>query len=158
MIERPKSIAALDEAEASAFVKRNRRAVLATLMRNGRPQLSTVSYYVDDGRLIKITAMRSRAKIKNILRDDRVSLQCFSEPNPVAYKTTAPVDWLSYVVVEGSAGITDGDGLPAKLRELYKAVVGKHPDWDEYDRTMRESDNVIIVIRPERYYGLILTS
>ncbi len=158
MIERPSTIAALDEDQASAFVQRNRRGVLATVMRNGRPQLSTVSYYVDNGGLIKISVMRSRAKVKNVLRETRVSLQCLSEADPVAHESTALVDWLSYVVVEGDADIIDDDRSPAELRDLYRAVRGEHPDWDEYDRTMREQGNVIMVVRPERYYGLILTS
>src|SRR5690348_16102253 len=87
--DRPERIPPLDYDEARAFVKRNQRGVLATIKRDGRSQLSTMGYYVDDQGLIKISCMRTRAKIKNILRDGRVSLQCLTDIDPAAPRRQA---------------------------------------------------------------------
>ena len=74
------------EAEARAWVGRHSRAVLATIKRDGRPQLSHVVYTLDDG-LVKISATRDRAKTKNLQRDPRASLSVVAE------------NWGEYLVV-----------------------------------------------------------
>ena len=62
------------EAEARAWVGRHNRAVLATIKRDGRPQLSHIVYTLDDDGLIKISVTRDRAKTKNLKRDPRATL------------------------------------------------------------------------------------
>jgi preprotein translocase subunit Sss1 len=51
---------------------------------------------------------------------------------------------------------TDPEELRVKLREVFM-VCGdhEHPDWEEYDRAMVQQDAVIVVVQPDRVYGLI---
>ena len=51
---------------------------------------------------------------------------------------------------------TEAEQLRRMLREVYRACGDKdHPDWEEYDRAMRAQDAVIVLVRPQRVYGLV---
>ena len=64
-------------------------------------------------------------------------------------------------VVEGAATLTDyrntdAEEMRVKLRAAFMACGDKeHPDWEEYDRAMVAQDAVIVVVQPERVYGLL---
>ena len=110
--------------QALAFVRRHHRGVLATLKRDGRPQLSNVAYLLDDDGLVKISVTRDRAKVHNVRRDPHIALTALGD------------DWYEYVVVEGTAHLIEDDPLPL-LRRLYRAVAGnEHPDWPQFDQAM----------------------
>ena len=133
----------MTEDEARAFVARFHQGVLATIKRDGRPQLSNISYALDerDG-LIKISTGRARAKVKNARRDPRVSMSVQGE------------NWHQYLVVEGKAELYEDDPIPA-LRELYQMIRGApHPNWAEFDEAMRAQQRLIFAIRIERMYPL----
>ncbi|WP_420110800.1 PPOX class F420-dependent oxidoreductase [Pseudactinotalea sp.] len=120
---------------------------LATLKRDGRPQLSDVTYVLDrEARTIRISITDSRAKTKNIRRDPRVSLH------------VRPQGW-GYAVVEGTGRLsevtrrTDDDAAEA-LVSLYRDARGEdHPDWDEYREAMVEQGRLVLTIDVERVYG-----
>ena len=132
----------MTESEARAFVGRHHRGVLATLKRDGRPQLSNVVYALDDDGRIKVSTTRTRAKARNLRRDPRVSLAVQGDT------------WQEYLVVEGTAEVLDGDVL-ADLRRVYEKVQGQpHPNWAEFDAAMRRDGRVLIAITIERYYPL----
>ena len=132
----------MNEAEARAFVERQHRGVLATLKRDGRPQLSNVVYALDDDGRIKVSTTRTRAKARNLRRDPRASLAVQGDT------------WQEYLVVEGTAEVLDGDVL-ADLRRVYEKVQGKpHPNWDEFDAAMRRDGRVLLAITIQRYYPL----
>jgi PPOX class probable F420-dependent enzyme len=132
----------LTEDEARAFVGRHTRAVLATIKRDGRPQLSHVVYTLDDDGLIKISATRDRAKTRNLLRDPRATLSIIAEA------------WSEYLVVEGTCTVVEQDVLP-ELRRVYERVSGKpHPNWDEFDAAMVRDGRVVLAITIERMYPL----
>ena len=59
----------MTDAEARAFVGRHHRGVLATLKRDGRPQLSNVVYALDEDGRIKVSTTRTRAKARNLRRE-----------------------------------------------------------------------------------------
>ena len=65
--------------EALQFVRQNTKAVLATIRRDGRPQLSHVSYTLDDGGAIKISVTADRAKTRNLQRDPRATLSIVAD-------------------------------------------------------------------------------
>src|SRR3954451_7697365 len=57
-----------------------RRGVLATLKRDGRPQLSVVSFHADAGTgLVRISTRDPLAKTRNLRRAPRVSLQAATD-------------------------------------------------------------------------------
>ena len=132
----------MTEAEARAFVGRHHRGVLATLKRDGRPQLSNVVYALDDDGRIKVSTTRTRAKARNVQRDPRVSLAVQGDT------------WQEYLVVEGTAEVLDGDVI-ADLRRIYQKIAGQpHPDWAEFDAAMRQEGRVLLAITIERLYPL----
>jgi PPOX class probable F420-dependent enzyme len=59
--------------EAKEFLKGTHFAKLATVMKDGRPQLTPIWYMLEEGKLYVNTAT-TRVKYKNIIRDPRV---CF---------------------------------------------------------------------------------
>lgn len=132
----------MNRQEAMEYIAANNRGVMATIKRDGRPQLSHIVYTLDDDGLIKISVTEDRAKTKNARRDPRVSLNVVGE------------NWYQYVVVEGTAGFIDEDPLPA-LRHVYERVAGgPHPDWDEFDQAMIDERRVIMTISIDRLYPL----
>jgi PPOX class probable F420-dependent enzyme len=133
----------MNDAEARAYLAANTRGVLATLRRNGRPQLSNVLYVVDDDGKIRISSTRDRAKVPNIRRDPRASLAVIGD------------NFWQYVVAEGHGSIEEGPTLAADLRRVYvKARGEQHPDWNEFDAAMIAEKRVLIAIAIERLYPL----
>lgn len=132
----------MNEAQAREFVARCRNAVLATIKRDGMPQLSNIVYALDDDGLIKISVTRDRAKTRNAQRDPRVSLAIQGD------------NWGEYLVVEGTCEIHADDPL-AELRHVYERVTGQpHPNWDEFDAAMVRDGRVVMAIRIDRMYPL----
>ena len=129
--------------QARDFIATSTRGVLATIKRDGRPQLSNVSYTLDEDGRIKISVTRDRAKTRNLLRDPRASLLVLGE------------DWHQYVVVEASAEVEDGPDTLAELRRIYERITGKpHPNWVEFDEAMVRDGRVILALTIERLYPL----
>ena len=133
----------MNEHEAREFVAEVKRGVLATIKRDGRPQLSNVSYLLDDDGRIKISVTRDRAKTRNLLRDPRASLLVLGQ------------DWYRYVVVEATTEVQGGPGVAAELRRVYERITGQpHPDWAEFDQAMVREGRVILALTIERLYPL----
>ena len=122
------------------------QGVLTTLKRDGRPQLSNVSYTFADG-VVRVSVTAGRAKTKNLLRDPRAS-----------FYVCAP-DFRSYVVAEGTASLTPvatapDDATVDELVAVYRAVAGEHPDWDEYRAAMVAERRLVVRIPVDRVYGM----
>jgi PPOX class probable F420-dependent enzyme len=121
--------------------------VLATLKRDGRPQLSTINYHFDEGRgLVRISITSDRAKARNLARDPRASLHVGS-----------PDGW-SWAVAEGTAELSavaadPGDAAVEELVAVYRDISGEHPDWDEYRRVMVEDGRLVVRLHVEHLYG-----
>jgi PPOX class probable F420-dependent enzyme len=124
-----------------------RTGALATLKRDGRPQLSNVSFsYHPPSRTVRISTTADRAKTANLRRDPRASL----------YVTTP--DMGAYAVAEGAAELTPvaadpHDAVVEELVEVYRLIQGEHPDWDEYRAAMVADRRLVVRLRVERVYG-----
>lgn len=131
-----------------AMISGNSLGVLATIKRDGRPQLSNVSYYFD-ARLgaVQVSITEPRAKTRNLRRDPRASLLVSSD------------DGWAYAVAEGTAELTppaasvDDDTVEA-LITLYRNIAGEHPDWDEYRQAMVTDRRVLLTIKISHVYGM----
>ena len=129
------------------FVARNRWGVLATIKRDGRPQLSNVGYAYDAGTgLIRVSVTADRAKTRNLQADPRVTLH------------VASPDFWTWVAVEGTAELTPvaADPHDATVDELvtyYRGINGEHEDWDEYRAAMVADRRLVVRFRPEHAYG-----
>jgi len=137
----------MDTAAALAYVSERSQGVLATLKRDGRPQLSNIMYGVGDDGIVRISITADRAKARNIARDPRVSLHVTS------------ADFFSYVVLEGEAGMSPvaaaaGDATVDELVALYRTMAGEHPDWDEFRRAMVDDRRLVVRLRPDHAYGM----
>ncbi|MFI0898109.1 PPOX class F420-dependent oxidoreductase [Streptomyces sp. NPDC020983] len=130
------------------LLRTQRTGVLVTLKRSGRPQLSNVSFTYDEAtRLIRVSATDDRAKTRNLRREPRAS-----------FYVTSP-DHLAYLVVEGDAVVTPvaadpHDATVDELVEVYRAIAGEHPDWDEYRAAMVADGRLVISLRADHVYGL----
>ena len=130
-----------------AFVAGQHAGVLATLKRDGRPQLSNLFYaWDDDLRLARISVTADRAKTRNLQADPRITLHVASR------------DFWTWVAVEGTAELTPvaADPHDATVEELityYRGVSGEHPAGDGYGAAMVGDRRLVVRFRPEHAYG-----
>lgn len=135
--------------EAVPFLQTNHRGVITTYQRNGGLQSSIVVCGAYEGNGAFVSVRGSSAKVRNLRGNPHCSMLAVSS------------DWRGYVVVEGpttlkNAGNTDAEELRALLREVFRACGDKdHPDWEEYDQAMVKQDAVVVLVRPDRVYGLL---
>ena len=119
-------------------------AALITIRRDGRPQISNVSYHYDAARkLIRVSITDGRAKTRNLRRDPRASMYL-----------TSPDGW-QYVVIEGMVELSpvagsSHDATVDELVDLYRAVRGEHPDWDEYRAAMVNDRRLVLRLSIDR--------
>jgi PPOX class probable F420-dependent enzyme len=142
------STASIGDAALIKILADGRLGVLATIKRDGRPQLSNVTYHYDtESETIRVSITEPRAKTKNLRRDPRASLHVNLS------------DGWSFVVAEGDAELTDfakdpHDETVEGLIGLYRAAAGEHPDWDEYRAAMVADKRVLLSVHVDRVYGL----
>ena len=123
----------MDIDEALAYVRTNHHAVLATLKKDGAPQLSPVTAGVDaEGRVV-ISTRQAAYKARHVRRDPRVWLCVF----PDGF-------YGRWAQLEGTAEILE---LPAAMDGLigyYRDISGEHPDWDDYRAAMEREQRVLL--------------
>jgi PPOX class probable F420-dependent enzyme len=131
-----------------AVISGNSLGVLATIKRDGRPQLSNVSYHFDSrGNAIEVSITEPRAKTRNLRRDPRASILVSAD------------DGWSYAVAEGTAELSPpaadphDDTVEALIR-LYRDIAGDHPDWDDYRRAMVTDRRVMMRLPISHVYGM----
>jgi PPOX class probable F420-dependent enzyme len=130
-----------------SFVASRQTGVLATLKRDGRPQVSNLFYTWDDGqRLARIQVSACHAKTHNLRADRRATLH-----------VTSPDFW-TWVAVEGTAELSPvaADPHDATVEELvgyYRALRGEHRDWDAFRAAMIAHRRLVVRLRPEHTYG-----
>jgi PPOX class probable F420-dependent enzyme len=129
------------------FLAENHWGVLATIKRDGRPQLSNVGYAYDpEAGVVRVSVTADRAKTRNLAADPRVTLHVASK------------DFWTWIAVEGTAELTPvaADPHDATVEELityYRGVSGEHPDWDAYRAAMVSDRRLVVKFRPEHVYG-----
>ncbi|GAA1119227.1 PPOX class F420-dependent oxidoreductase [Kribbella jejuensis] len=120
--------------------------VLVTIKRDGRPQLSNVTY-VYDGNRIRVSLTDDRAKTRNLRRDPRASLYVDGPGGR------------SYVVLEGKAELSPvaadpHDVVVEDLVDYYRTASGEHPDWDEYRAVMVQDKRLVLSMTVDHAYGM----
>lgn len=127
----------------------NNMATLATVKRDGRPQLSNINYHFDPATmLVRISVVDGRAKVANLRRDPRASLLINGDGG-----------W-TYGVLEGEAEFSEvtravDDAAAEELVDVFRDVAGKeHPDWDEYRQAMVDDGRRVLRIRVTHAYGM----
>ena len=128
--------ATLTEAQ-KAFLHERPHAIVATIMPDGRPQL-TPNWYLWDGERLWVSTLGWTVKVKNAKRDPRVTV-CIDGPS----RRT------NYVQVFGTAEVVEGDVRERTLDLIRKyepieADAQKH--WEDI-----KDGRVLIVVTPERF-------
>jgi PPOX class probable F420-dependent enzyme len=126
----------LTEDTLQRFLDGRQNAVVATIRRDGPPQLSTV-WYRWTGEVFHISTQRHLQKLVNLRRDPRVTL-CIDDP---AIFTS--------VVVEGRAEVVDGD-----IWEATEAIAERYLDQPRAERLLariRTQPRVLLVVHPEKW-------
>lgn len=108
-------------------------ASLATLMPDGRPQVTPV--WIDyDGSHILFNSAKGRQKDKNVRRDPRVAVTLIDPENPYRY-----------LEVRGSVVEITEDGADAHIDKMAKKYLGV----DKYPYASSGEQRVIYKIKPE---------
>ncbi len=123
------------------FLREHRLAVVATLRRDGRPQLTPVYYAWHDGRIL-VSTTRSRRKAHNIRRDARVTVCALGEQPPFPYQT-----------VYGRAEVVE-DGAVDVMMLVGERMLGRPIDEAQrpaLEERARQEGRVVLRITPEEY-------
>jgi PPOX class probable F420-dependent enzyme len=125
--------------DVRTFVRSHHNGVLATIRRDGAPQLSPVTVGVDDDGSLMISTRETAVKTANVRRNGRASI-CVFEDAFIG----------QWVQAEGTASV---ESMPAALDSLvryYRLIAGEHPDWDDYRAAMARDRRVLLRIHIER--------
>jgi PPOX class probable F420-dependent enzyme len=109
-------------------------ANLATLMPDGRPQVTPVWVDLDDSH-IRVNSAKGRVKDKNMRRNKNVALSIFDPDNPYRH-----------VAVQGEVIDITEQGADEHIDALAKKYLGK----DKYPFRQPGEVRVIYKIRPDR--------
>lgn len=144
----PRQDVGMEIADALAAVRRNHQAVLVTIKRDGKPQLSNVLAGVGDDDVIRVSITTSRAKYANLRRTPWAAVHVDGD------------SFWSYAVVEGDVSLSEvaadpHDAATDELVELYRSVAGEHDDWEDYRAAMVRDGRVVVRVTPTRAYGLL---
>jgi PPOX class probable F420-dependent enzyme len=93
----------MDLVDALAFITPRRNGVLATTKRDGRPQLSNITYHLGGDGLIRISITATRAKYANLARTSQASLHVSAD------------DFWAYVVVEADVELAPVAAAPRTM-------------------------------------------
>ena len=124
----------MDLDEAREYIRANHHAILATMRRDGTPQMSPVGVAVDnDGRVI-VSSRETAIKTKNVRRDPRAWVCVF----PDSF-------WGGrFIQVEGRVTVVSLPEAMEPLVDYYRKISGEHPDWNDYRAAMERDKRVLI--------------
>ncbi len=134
--------------EALTWVAEKTHGILITIRRDGRAQSSDISFTLKDGKFC-ISATASRAKTRNLLRDDRAVLH-----------VTSPKTW-SYISFDGTVEVTSpaqtkNDEVNQELAEIYQRILGEeHPNWEEFQQAMINDGRLVLRFVPQSAVGMV---
>jgi PPOX class probable F420-dependent enzyme len=138
------------DTELWELVARGREAVLATLKRDGLPQLSNVLYLPDaDGHTVRISTTADRQKARNLARDPRAVLHATGD------------DFWAFAVAEGRATLSPvaaepGDEACQALLAVHSAFYGGL-DTEAFFTEMIANRRLIIQLDLDHVYGIIVS-
>ena len=138
----------MELSDAVDFARTTRQSVLATIRRNGHPQLSNVLHVVSGDGLIRVSITADRAKYHNLSRDPWAALHVTRD------------DFFAYAVLEGEVELSPVAADPAdptvdELVDHYRAQMGEHEDWDAYRKAVVTERRSVVRFRPGRAYGMV---
>lgn len=129
----------MDLDDAQAFVREHPNAVLATLRKDGTPQMSPIVVAVDDEGVFVISTRETAYKVKNLRRDPR------------AWLCVLPDGFYGeWIFVEGTVEIQSLPDAMEPLVDYYRRLSGEHSDWEDYRAAMVRDQRCVIRIAATR--------
>ena len=129
----------MDKQGIENFLEGTKMAVMATINKDGTPQLSPNWYHYDGSQLSFVTT-KVRLKFLNLKRDDRISV-CIYEP------PLAP----DYVVFQGRVTLDDGD-----IWDDSRKVIRRYIDADGVEEVIerwKTQPRVLVKLTPDKIYS-----
>ncbi len=117
------------------FLSERRNALLATINKDGTPQITPVIFYWD-GQAFYVSTTKETAKYQNLLRDPRMSL--------------VVDDVLDHrvVIAKGRVEIREQDIWDTTRKIIYKYYGRK--EGDPYLARLQKQPRVLLVLKPEK--------
>jgi PPOX class probable F420-dependent enzyme len=125
----------MDLDDARAVIATQHHAVLATLRRDGTPQMSPVLATVDGQDRVVVSSRETAFKVRNLRRDPRVWLCVL----PDGF-------YGRWIQVSGSARIVDLPEAMDGLMDYYRRISGEHSDWGDYREAMQREARVLLQV------------
>jgi PPOX class probable F420-dependent enzyme len=137
----------VDLAWALDHVRDRHQGALVTVHADGRPQLTHISYAMDETGTARVSITDGRVKTRNLRRDPRALLHVAGD------------SFWDYVVLDGTVELSavaadPHDAAADELVALYRSIGGEHPDWEEYRRVMVHDGRLVARFRAGRAYGV----
>lgn len=132
-----RSTTAKPNAEQEMFLRSRPHVIVGTIMTDGRPQL-TPAWFLWDGERFWVSTLDWTVKVKNALRDPRVTL-CVDGPDRHS----------NYVQVFGTAEIVQADVRERTLDLIRKYEPVEAAAIAHWERIKK--DRVLLVVTPERF-------
>jgi len=126
------------EEKAKNLFKDKNLVFIATIMKDGSPQLSPVWADFEDGYIMVNTA-EGRIKHKNVVRDSRVAVSVVSQTNP-----------LDMTTVRGNVIEIIPDYEYVHINKLTKKYMG----IDNYPFRQQGEKRIVLKIKPEKVFVL----
>jgi PPOX class probable F420-dependent enzyme len=127
----------MDDKVVSLFSKKN-LVFIATVMKDGAPQVSPVWANIEDGYVLVNTA-EGRIKHKNVLHDPRVAVSVVSHDNP-----------LDMTTIRGTVEEIISDGDYSHADKLTQQYLGR----PHYPFKRDDEKRIILKIKPDRVFVL----
>jgi PPOX class probable F420-dependent enzyme len=119
--------------EARDYLRAHDRAVLATMRRDGTPQMSPVNCAVEPAGTVVVSSRETAVKTRNVRRDPRAWLCVFPD-----------TFYGGHVQVEGNVTVVSLPEAMEGLVDYYRTLAGEHPDWDDYRAAMVRDQRVLL--------------
>src|SRR3954465_9777066 len=113
--------------EARDYLRQNHRAILATMRRDGTPQMSPVACAVNSDGDVVVSSRETAIKTKNVRRDRRAWLCVFPDQF-----------FGGFVQVEGDVTVVSLPEAMDGLVHYYPTVAARPPDWDDHPPPMHK--------------------
>ena len=123
--------------KARAYLREKRFAVLATLNKDGMPQLTTMWYLLEDDGTILMNTKVGRAKERNMRRDPRISI-CVEND-------------YTYVTLSGKVEMIDDPEIAQRdIFRLSSRYHGEEKAKRQMENQFSKEQRVTLRLKPER--------
>ena len=126
----------MNQRDIAQFLAPSRIAVMATINRDGTPQL-TPNWYHYNGTVLTFVTTKERVKYLNLQRDPRISICIYAAPLAA-----------EYVVIWGRAGLSDQD-----IWDQARTIIQRYEAPDKIEQHLEQwkmQPRVLVTVTPDR--------